>query len=94
MLRNQSINCVHLNYIMYNLQENYLRNYDKPLFAENFQASDKGCIITEVYNVFCGYGGSKIPNTYNVNIPITIKDFIDINIGIIDLPMWALLERM
>ena len=59
--------------ILYYIQRYYLYS-NKPLFEDDFIALAFGPAILEVYNRYCGFGGSKI--TFN----ITLEDKLSENI--------------
>ena len=65
--------------ILYYIQRYYLYS-NKPLFEDDFIAMDFGPAILEVYNQYCGFGGSKI--TFNIpledNLPENFKSEIDL----------------
>lgn len=65
--------------ILYYIQRYYLYS-NKPLFEDDFIALAFGPAILDVYNLYCGFGGSKI--TFNLpsedKIPEDIKVDIDL----------------
>lgn len=50
--------------LLYLCQRQYLQDYGKPLFYEDFIANGFGPSIPSVYYTYCGYGGAPITSTY------------------------------
>lgn len=73
------ISNLQLQKILYYIQRYYLYS-NKPLFEDDFIALAFGPAILDVYNLYCGFGGSKI--TFNLpsedKIPEDIKADIDL----------------
>lgn len=76
---NVPVSNLQLQKILYYIQRYYLYS-NKPLFEDDFIAMDFGPAILEVYNQYCGFGGSKI--TFNIpledNLPENFKSEIDL----------------
>lgn len=61
---NVPVSNLQLQKILYYIQRYYLYS-NKPLFEDDFIALAFGPAILDVYNLYCGFGGSKI----NFNLP-------------------------
>lgn len=76
---NAPVSNLQLQKILYYIQRYYLFS-NKPLFEDDFIALAFGPAILEVYNRYCGFGGSKI--SFNLpsedKIPEDIKADIDL----------------
>ena len=70
----QPISNLQLQKILYYVQLNFLVR-GQTLFDDDFIALDFGPAILEVYNLYCGFGGSKIIIHFpqEVNLPENIK---------------------
>ena len=74
----QPISNLQLQKILYYVQLNFLVR-GQTLFDDDFIAMDFGPAILEVYNLYCGFGGSKIIIHFpqEIDLPERIKAEID-----------------
>lgn len=63
--------------ILFFLQVEYYRTFGEWLFLDEIEAWSYGPVVREVYDVFFGYGGSKIDNVYECNLDEEIINFIN-----------------
>lgn len=63
--------------ILFFLQVKYYKAFGEWLFSDEIEAWPYGPVVRGVYDVFFGYGGSKIDNIYECNINEEIKNFIN-----------------
>lgn len=76
---NKPVSNLQLQKILYYIQRYYLYS-NNPLFEDDFIALAFGPAILEVYNQYCGFGGSKITFNFPLEdkLPENIKDEIDL----------------
>lgn len=77
IINNSSVNNLRLNKILYYCQRESLKRYNKPLFDDEILAYKYGAVVSNVYYMYCGYGGLCIANEYNVDIPKETQNIID-----------------
>lgn len=66
--------------LLYLCQRQYLQDYEKPLFYEDFITNGFGPSIPSVYYTYCGYGGAPITSTYpgaEIILPVEAIGCID-----------------
>lgn len=63
--------------LLYLCQKQYLQEYKKPLFYDDFVAKAFGPSIPDIYFTYAGYGGSCITGKYGVLLSDDVADCID-----------------
>ena len=71
------VNNLQVQKILYFLQLAYFRKFNHWLFNEDIEAWQYGPVVREVYDVFFGYGGGKIDNSYAHGINGEIAEFMN-----------------
>ncbi len=77
---NKPVSNLQLQKILYYIQRFFLFS-NNPLFDDDFIAMDFGPAILEVYNQYCGFGGSKI--TFNIPLKDQLPENIKAEINLI-----------
>lgn len=77
LLEKKAISNLQLNRILYDIQLNHLKWFNKPLFNEDFEAWNNLIVIPSIYYKYCGFGAEPILLTYEVDIPNDIQIEID-----------------
>ncbi|MDL2310474.1 DUF4065 domain-containing protein [Peptostreptococcaceae bacterium OttesenSCG-928-C18] len=78
--KNTPISNLQLQKILYYMQEYNLKNYNTPLFEDNFEAWQFGPVIATVYHEYSSNGGSKIDRMQNIESKIEVPENMDIMI--------------
>lgn len=60
-----AISNLQLQKILYFIQVDSYKRYNKPAFKDDFEAWQFGPVIPDVYYYFCSFGGMPIWNTYS-----------------------------
>lgn len=63
--------------LLYLCQKQYLQEYKKTLFYDDFVAKAFGPSIPDIYFTYAGYGGSCITGKYGILLPDDVADCID-----------------
>lgn len=63
--------------LLYLCQKQYLQEYKKTLFYDDFVAKAFGPSIPDIYFTYAGYGGSCITGKYGILFPDDVADCID-----------------
>lgn len=63
--------------LLYLVQVEYLRYFGRPCFSDDFEAWNVGPIVSDVYNRYCGFGGSGIILKAEPKIAGQDEKFID-----------------
>ena len=74
---NMRITNLRLQKLLYFIQQEYLKDYGKPLFFDDICAWKYGPVVPNVYYIYSGYGGLPILNKYESNLPNEIKKYIE-----------------
>lgn len=77
---NKPVSNLQLQKILYYIQRFFLFS-NNPLFDDDFITMDFGPAILEVYNQYCGFGGSKI--TFNIPLKDKLPENIKAEINLI-----------
>lgn len=77
---NKPVSNLQLQKILYYIQRFFLFS-NNPIFDDDFIAMDFGPAILEVYNQYCGFGGSKI--TFNIPLKDQLPENIKAEINLI-----------
>ena len=62
--------------ILYFIQRDYLRQYNRPLFNEDFEAWQYGPVVPAAYNRFSMFVAYPIRRTYNISLSSEDETFI------------------
>ncbi len=76
---NHPISNLQLQKILYYIQHDFLVRNNKPLFDDDFEAWKFGPAIPVVYYRYCGAGGMKLNETYNISLNFFNKDKIKLD---------------
>lgn len=71
------ITSITLQNLLYLCQKQYLQEYKKPLFYDDFVVKAFGPSIQSIYFIYAGYGTSCITSSYGVSLPKTVTNCID-----------------
>lgn len=74
---NMRITNLRLQKLLYFIQQEYLKDYGKPLFFDDICAWKYGPVVPNVYYIYSGYGRLPILNKYESNLPNEIKKYIE-----------------